>query len=302
MRIWRYIDEVARAGSLRQAADRLHVTPSALQKRIQDVETDLGTLLFERLPKGMRLTAAGEAFIRWIRSQAADLDRVQSQIEDLSGLRRGLVRIACSQSIASSLLPHEVARFTALHPLVQFAIAVEDHTRAIAMLRTYEADLALIFQSSSDPDFQPLATVGQYLVAIMRADHPLLKREVLRLHDCQEFPLALLDRSFVARQIVEESFLKQTERPFVAVEANSLDFLRTYVGQTTAVAISVQVEAANGRDVHRSDLIVRAIGAKDHPRGSLVLGHLKGRHLPVAAAKFAEQLKVRLRDPERNKT
>ena len=62
MRIWRYIDETARCGSLRRAAERLNITPSALQRRIQDVEEDLGTLLFERRPSGVALTAAGMTF------------------------------------------------------------------------------------------------------------------------------------------------------------------------------------------------------------------------------------------------
>ena len=176
MRIWRYVDEVARAGSLRRAAERLNITASALQRRIQDVEEDLGTTLFERLPTGMRLTAAGEAFIRWVRSQASDLERVRSQIEDLSGLRRGLVRIACSQALAAFLLPQEIARFTTAHPSVHFAVSVSDHKRAVTMLRDYEADLALVFQPGRYPEFEPLMAVGQRLMAIMAADHPLASR------------------------------------------------------------------------------------------------------------------------------
>ena len=189
MRIWRYVDEVAKAGSLRQAAERLNVTASALQRRIHDVEEDLGTPLFERLPTGMRLTAAGEAFIRWVRSQASDLERVQSQIEDLTGMRRGLVRVACSQALAAFLLPQEIAAFTADHPLVHFAVSVSDHKSAVAMLRAYDADLALVFQPDRYPEFEPLMAIGQRLMAIMAADHPLALRQTLRLSECADYPM-----------------------------------------------------------------------------------------------------------------
>ena len=96
LRFLRYIDEIARVGSIRQAAERLHVAPSAVNRRLQDLEAELGTPIFERLPRGMRLTAAGELFIDYVRSRAAALEQVRSNIEALRGLRRGTVRIATS--------------------------------------------------------------------------------------------------------------------------------------------------------------------------------------------------------------
>ncbi len=288
MRIWRYVDEVARAGSLRQAAERLNITPSALQRRIQDVEEDLGALLFERLPTGVQLTAAGEAFVRWVRSQASDLERVQSQIEDLSGLRRGQVRIACSQALAASLLPQEIARFTAAYPLVHFAVSVRDHGRAITMLREYDTDLALVFRPTRHPEFEPLMTVGQRLVAIMAAGHPLAARSRLRLRDCAAFPLALLDRSFAGRQIVEDAMAGSSAVFDVRLEANSFEFLRSYVARTDA--ITLQIELGAMPDMTDAGLAMRPIDDRDGLHGSLVLGQLRGRALPIAVAKFADQL------------
>jgi len=288
MRIWRYVDAVARAGSLRQAAERLSITPSALQRRIQDVEEDLGALLFERLPTGVRLTAAGEAFVRWVRSQAADLERVQSQIEDLSGLRRGEIRIACSQALAASLLPQEIARFSASYPLVHFAVSVRDHAGAVAMLRAYEADLALVFRPARHTDFQPLVTLGQRLVAIMASGHPLAARTSLRLRDCAAFPLALLDRSFAGRQIAEDAMASSSAAFDVRLEANSFEFLRSYVARTDA--ITLQIELGAMPDGTEPGLVMRPIDDRDGLHGALVLGQLRGRALPIAVAKFADQL------------
>ncbi|MEC7496425.1 MAG: LysR family transcriptional regulator, partial [Pseudomonadota bacterium] len=90
----RFIDVVAREGSIRKAADKLAITSTALNRRILQIEEEIGQPLFERLPGGVRLNTAGEIFLQHIRSQFADLARVQSQIADLSGIRRGHVRIA----------------------------------------------------------------------------------------------------------------------------------------------------------------------------------------------------------------
>lgn len=57
LRLLTYIDEVARVGSIRKAAERLNITASALNRRVQDIEDELGTKIFERLPRGVRLNA-----------------------------------------------------------------------------------------------------------------------------------------------------------------------------------------------------------------------------------------------------
>ena len=290
MRVWRYVDEVARTGSLRLAAARLNVTASALLRRIADIEADLGTPLFERAPTGMRPTVAGELFIGWIRGQGAELEQVRSRIEDLSGLRRGRVRIACSQALAMSFLPAEMAAFQARAPLVDFAVTVRDHDGALSALAEFEADLALIFNPPPNADWQPLLQLGQRLVAIMAAGHPLAARPVLRLRDCAAFPAALPDRSFGARQILEARMAGHSAKLRVALEANSFELLRQFVRHGEAITFQIAI----GAPTDDPGLAVRPIDDRDLAHGPLVLGQLKGRTLPVAAAKFAERLAERL--------
>ena len=88
---YKYIEEIAKAGSIRKAAETLAITPSALNRRLLSIEEELGTALFERLAVGVRLNTAGEILLKHIRSQMSDLERVKSQISDLSGHRRGHV-------------------------------------------------------------------------------------------------------------------------------------------------------------------------------------------------------------------
>jgi len=144
LRILRYVDEVARTGSIRKAADQLNVTASAVNRRIMDLEEELGAQLFERRPRGVRLTAAGEVFVHYLREQDGGVERMKSQIEDLRGLRRGTVRIACSQALALDFLPREIAAFRARHPMVGFGVSVLDHEQAMtALAEKVRAELAL---------------------------------------------------------------------------------------------------------------------------------------------------------------
>ncbi|HEX3990926.1 MAG TPA: LysR substrate-binding domain-containing protein [Acetobacteraceae bacterium] len=292
VRIWQYVDEAARCGSIRRAAERLNITPSALQRRIQDVEEDLGTELFERTPSGVKLTAAGEIFIHWIRSHTAALQHAQSRIEDLSGLRRGQVRIACSQAMAVSFLPAEIETFRSEYPMVRFSVMVNDHGTAIAALRQYEADLALVFQPERYADFQPLMAIGQRLMAIFAKGHPLEQKATVRLRECADYPLALADRSFSGRRIVDDIMASVSTPMQVELESNSFELLRNFVRRGRAVMLQIELGAVE--DLPDSGLVGRPIDDRDLAFGSLVLGQLKGRTLPVAVAKFADQIARRM--------
>lgn len=288
LRILRYVDEVARTGSIRKAADHLNVTASAVNRRIADLEEELGTQLFERRPRGVRLTSAGELFVDYLRRQNGDVDRMRSQLEDLKGMRRGTVRIACSQALALDFLPQEIGEFRKRHPLVSFDVKVLDHEQAMAALAAYQVDLVLVFRPPFLANFQPLMTLEQRLVAVMSAKHPLASRRTVRLRDCANYPVALAERSIGGRQLLEEVAARSRLTFQVAAESNSFELLRSLV--LKANLISFQIRIGTMPDRNRLGLAARDIDDRDVPRANLVLGQLRSRNLPIPAAIFAEQL------------
>ena len=293
LRLLNYINEVARTGSIRRAAEQLNLTPSALNRRIQDVEAELGTAIFERLPRGVRLNAAGELLIRHIRNQIADMGRVRSQIEDLSGFRRGTIAIASSQALAYDFLPSMIAAYRAEFPLVEFDLQVRDHGEALAALLEFEVDLAMVFRPEPMRDFQIIASAEQRLVAIMAEDHPLAAKPMLRLRECAEYPLAMPAQRYGGRQLLEEAAARSSFRLHPVVQSNSFEFLRNYVRFEKAITFQIAIGApASIRERH--GLVARPIDQRDVPASPLAIGQLRGRALPVAAAKFAEQIGRRM--------
>ena len=292
MRIWDYVDRAARLGSLRRAAEEFHITPSALQRRIQDLEEDLGFLIFERSPRGIRLTSAGENLIRWIRTQRADLERVQSQVEDLSGLRRGQVRIACSQALVQHFLPREISAFRAEFPKIRFDVSAVDHAVALKLVSDYATDLALVFWPSRDPDFQPLVTLGQGIAVVMAKDHPLAARASIRIRDCAHYPVALPQRGFGVRTLLDDHLATASTRLSVEIESNSFEMLHNLARQGGVLAFQFSIGAT--AENLPADLVARPLDDAERLHAPLVLGYRRGRSLPVAAAKFAEHLARRL--------
>lgn len=292
LRFLRYADEVARAGSIRQAAERLHVAPSAVNRRIQDIEEELGTPIFERLPRGMRLTTAGELFMRYVRGRASELERVRSEIEELKGLRRGTVRVVASQALAPRFLPQVIAEFRQSHPLVAFDVRIGDHVQAAEALRNFGTDLALVFNLAPEGDIERSAAVEQRLVALMHARHPLARRAGpgLRLRDCADYPLVLPNRDTGGRQLLERFLSRSSIRLSPMVESNSFEFLRGCVYDQRSISFQMAI----GVLPDEREVVMREIEDRGFPRGELVLASLRGRQLPVIAYAFMEFLRKRL--------
>jgi DNA-binding transcriptional LysR family regulator len=290
LRLLRYVDEVARVGSIRQAAERLHVAPSAVNRRIQDIEEELGTPIFERLPRGMRLTAAGELFVRYIRDRSAELDRVRSEIEELQSLRRGTVRLVASQALAPRFLPAAIAAFRKTHPLVAFEARIGDHVQAAEALRGLETELAVVFNLTPEPDLDRLAVVEQKLMAVMHAKHPLARTPGLRLRHCVDYPVVLPNRDTGGRQLLERFLARSSIRFQPMVESNSFEFLRGCLDDHESISFQMAI----GTALDDPNIVAREIEDRGFPRGELVLANLRGRQLPVIAYAFAEFLKNRL--------
>jgi DNA-binding transcriptional LysR family regulator len=203
-------------------------------------------------------------------------------------MRRGTVRIACSQALALEFLPREIGEFRKRHPLVSFDVKVFDHEQAMAALAAYEVDLVLVFRPPFLANFQPLMTLEQRLVAVMSAQHPLADRRSVRLRDCAAYPVALPERSIGGRQLLEEVLARSKITFQVAAQSNSFEMLRGLI--LAANLISFQIRIGTMPDGNKLGLVARDIDDRDVPRANLVFGHLRGRNLPIPAAVFAERL------------
>ena len=290
LRFLKYFDEVARAGSIRQAAERLHVAPSAVNRRIQDLEEELGVPLFERLPRGMRLTTAGELFVHYVRGRASALDEVRSEIEDLQGLRRGSVKVVASQALASQFMPKLLADFRRTHPLVEFQVHIGDHVAALQALRKFDSDVVLVFNLAPEPDLEMVEQFEQRLVATMHRTHPLAQRPGgLRLCDCMDYPLVLPNRDAGGRQLLERYLVRSSVKLRPVIESNSFEFLRGCLYHGHAISFQIAIGAVTDG----GEIVAREITDRQFPSGNLVLAHLRGRQLPVIAHAFmAEAIKA----------
>ena len=175
------------------------------------MEEELGVELFERQPKGVCLTSAGELFLQMSRMHLADLERVKSQIADLTGVRRGHISIACSQALAASFVPKQIARYRKKYPGVTFNVFVRDRAEAERAVITMQADIGIVFEPTRQSDFRVIHTELQPLYAILHRQHPLGNRTSLRLGECLNYDVALPTSPIGVRHLLEVA-LKNSSR------------------------------------------------------------------------------------------
>lgn len=296
---FRTIDEIARTGSIRAAAEILSQTPSAVQRRLQGYEDELGYPIFERTSKGVRLNTAGELVILHIRETLAETERLQSRIADLSGVRRGHVSIGCSQALAPYFLPREIARFQADSPNVTFSVEIMEHIDVARKLDSYEIDLGIVFDERSAPDYKVLMGVPQSLRAVMARDHPLAQYDMLRLRQCYQYRLILPFRWFGGRALIERALVGKTFVKPPVLEANSFEMLKAHVALSDAITFQIEIGVpgeAGETGAGEGDLVSRPIDPRDVSSGMLFVGQKWERPLPVAVSRFSEQIIRELAD------
>ena len=288
LRFLRYVDEVARAGSIRKAAEQLHVTASAVNRRIMDLEEELGAPLFER--RAARRAADGGG--RTVRALHPRTDRRRRAHEVADRGSQG----HAPRHRAHRLQPGAGARLPAARDCDlpgeipagrSFDVKVFDHERAMAALAAYEVDLVLVFRPPFLPNFQPLMSLRQRLVALMPADHPLAAR---KNDQAAAIASAIRSRSPSAASADGSCSTEVLARLEPALRHRGGVELVRIPARHGAARQGDLVPDRDRRGAESDELVVRQIDDRDVPRADLVLGQLRGRNLPVPAAKFAEQL------------
>lgn len=201
-RFLRYFMAVGRLGSIRRAADELNISASAIDRQILNVEADLGMPLFERLPTGLRLTAAGEIMMAAGARWQKNLTDVRAQIEDLRGLKRGHVDIAIIDALAKGYVPGAIRAIQSRYPGITIGVRVLENDRVRESIANGEADFGILFEPQSYRDLTVRSFVEVMLGFITPAGHPFGDQREARFSACAGSPLIVpADPLAVCQQI-----------------------------------------------------------------------------------------------------
>jgi DNA-binding transcriptional LysR family regulator len=176
-----YFIEVVRQGSLRKAAEVLHVSASAIDRQILQAEELLDAALFERLPTGLKLTAAGELLLNDLRRWRKEYTRTVERLDELKGLKRGHVSIALIEALGEGMVVRTIAAMSDEYPQLTFDLRVLENHEVGAQVSAAEVDLGLLLEPVENAALEIRALVEIPIGIAMRVDHPLAGRSRISL-------------------------------------------------------------------------------------------------------------------------
>jgi DNA-binding transcriptional LysR family regulator len=283
-----YIDAIARLGSIRKAAEATHIASSALSRHLLDLEREIGTPLFERLPRGVRLTATGQIYLGYARRALADLEATRSQIAHLQGLMSGEVRIASAESIGTSLLPDVIGSFQEQHAGVRVHVVIGGTEMLLRALLDDEVELMLAHDPAHHIDLTRRAEIPQPLYALVRPDHPLAAKRRLSFKECLEHPYILGAESFGSRRLIDRFASMNALTLDPQLVSNSVEHMKAHARRTGAICF--QFAAGATAESGPTPLVPIALADTELASGRLVLGVRRGRYLTIAATTIADRL------------
>jgi len=242
--VLRYVDQVARSGSIQGAAKELNIAASAIDRHILQIEDSLGARLFDRVPRGMRLTVIGESIVTLARRWRDDERRALAEIRQLQGVPFGIVQLAAMDSHATSFLPALVEHIASTHRLVSLSIELASTDEAVSMLLAGKADLAAVFNLPPRREFHVLWRDELPLGCVVAAGHPLAQASSTSLQEAAAYPVAMQSKSLAIRRYLEAQHSWLFAEPRGRLETNSLQLVKQLVRSGAYIAFTSELDAA----------------------------------------------------------
>ena len=281
----RVLKEVAERGSFSAAAEALSYTQPAVSQQIAALEREAGAQLVDRAPRGIRLTDAGRALLGHTEAILARLGDAEAELEAITDLRRGRVRLASFPTGGATLIPVAVAAFRERHPGVEVVLSVAGPPGGLEGLKDGELDLAVMLESGFGPErrderIEYVHLLDDPMFVALRADHPLARKRAVKLadlademwmHDSSSCP----DAAIFLRACHAAGF-----EPRVAFQNDDYSAIQGFIAAGVGVALIPQLALQGVRD----DIVIRPLAGHAPVRRVVAAAPAGGYRSPATQA------------------
>ena len=286
---------VAEEGSVSKAALRLHITQPALSRQIHDLQQELGLRLFDRVGRGLVLTAEGELLLGDCRRLLSDAGALTERAQLLRRGDTGVLKVGASAVQIEGILSTFLHRYAQRYPGVQVKLIEAVGPDILARLERGEIHLGILLEALQPDDSQfgshPVPPIG-----LLAACHPsihLARGSMIDIARLAPYPLLLLDSSFVIRKTFDAVCRLARLRPNVLIESRAPSNLLALAEAGHGVAV-----IPSAVPTHRYALRTLRITHNRKPlREPLAVVWDKRRVLPLYAQHFSDLLAAHMRAP-----
>ena len=278
---------VVKAGSVNAAARLLHTSQPAVSREVRSLEERLGVTLFDRLPRGMRLTEAGQTLAAYAERIFGLEQAAERAIRNLADLEGGELTLGASNTLGLYLLPPVVAAFHSRYPKLNITLDVANTQEIVKGVLDSRFAVGFVEGRVQHEDLEPKELRRDRIVAVVTPRHPLAKARNLSLKSVAAAPSILREPGSGTREIVEDAFRQRGLQLSCTLQIGSSEGLKRATLEGGAVGwmseVCVAEELRSGRLV---ELRIPRFSL-ERPLYSL---KLRGRHLSRSALLFLQEL------------
>lgn len=294
--VLKYFLEVARCGSIRKAAQNLFVASSAVNRQILRLESELGCELFDRVPSGIRLNAAGERLQQHIRGTLHDFHLMRTELDALKGERKGHVTVAAMDSLLIDFLPAAVEDFSETYPAVRYTVQSYMPSEVPDHVVNGDCDIGICYLGKLPAGLEVVAKAPFPPGVVMAPSHPLAKKAKVSFDDCRKHAFVQISRLSPIHSVVLPAFSEFWDELVPAISCNFTPMVKRMMiagkGMSFFSKIGMMDELAAGRLVWRplTNPVINRIEV-----GILIPSH---RALPNVTLQFLERITRRFKQLE----
>ncbi|HEY9776488.1 MAG TPA: LysR substrate-binding domain-containing protein [Planktothrix sp.] len=218
LRHLRYFIKAAELLHFTRAAESLYISQPTLSVHIQQLEEELGTPLFARVGRNVRLTQAGQLFLCRALRAVHELETAGIEIDAIKGLLRGKLCVAALPLYGRMLMPKWISEFNSLHPNVHIHARAGSSDDIETGIISGAIDLGISMLPAEHSEINVTDLFVDEIMLVISTKHPLANVKVLQQSDLVGLPLALPSQKISASRVIGKYFESQNIDPLIAVE------------------------------------------------------------------------------------
>ncbi|GAA3891393.1 MULTISPECIES: LysR family transcriptional regulator [Gibbsiella] len=232
-----YFLAVARTGSLRKAAEVLHVSASAINRQILLAEEMMETLLFERLPSGLRLTTAGELLYDDILRWNKEYRRTRERFDELQGLKRGHVSIGLIAALNEGPVVDALAAIAREYPWFTFDIGIHDSQVIGEQVANADVDFGILLDPIESTGLEVRAFSEMPIGVVMPPAHPLADQPRLSIGQLGEYRHLMPAAPLIVHDRTALLYKRHNMTPAASMTCNDIRMMKSLIRAGAGIAV-----------------------------------------------------------------
>lgn len=227
--------KVAEYSNFSRAAEALGISQPSLSARMIALEKEVGTPLFHRMGRGVRLTEAGRAFLPYVQRALEALDTGREALKGIRTATSGKLHIGSARVICAYVLPEILERFHRSYPGIEVSIKTGRSTEVLEMVLSEEVQVGLS-RTLVHPQIDSFHLYDEYIVLVTHPHHPFARAGEASIFDVAQEPLILYDRGSTYFILIERFCREAGIAPRIEMELDSVEATKRMIERGLGVS------------------------------------------------------------------